>query len=386
MSYCPKCGAKTHTDELFCVSCGAPLPTDISERYNTDQKNFNKWWLVPLSVLIFSLMFAIGIHFYLEHQEDQAKQSYNEGVELALEGQYLKAKDKFRQSLDYKSNYKAAATSSNFMDIAMQINEALGEVDRLIENKMYQEAINLTEENESKLRQYNGKVVNQLLDEILTKRNDIKIAQVQNNLKDEASIDELKMQLWRVESINTEPAQNLESQMKERIVNLSFNEANEELNDNQFSTALAIVKDALRYVPENERLESLKTTIEKQKVAFETEQKQRIAQAQSQVEMEQEQNENNAVELINIEAVKNEEGDIVVKGELKSVATVPIYSTSVKYSLYDENDELILENETFLYPETLYPEETGQFEYTHYDVKEEVDINIDQIKWYLEGQ
>ena len=150
--------------------------------------------------------------------------------------------------------------------------------------------------------------------------------------------------------------------MKEQIVNYSYNQANDALQENQFSLALSIANDGLRYVPESERLESLKTTIEKQKVAFETEQQQRIKQALTQYEIEQENNENNAIELIQMDLIDSK-NEITVLGELKSVATVPIYSVSIKYSIYNNEDELMLENEAFLYPETLYPEKTGKFEY-----------------------
>nr|WP_147034591.1 zinc-ribbon domain-containing protein [Tenuibacillus multivorans] len=386
MSYCPKCGAKTYEEEQFCVSCGSQLPDNITERYLDESKGFNKWWFAPISVVIFVLVFAIGIHFYLEHQQNQAVEIYQEGVELANEGQYINAKEKFEQSLDYKSNYQAASTSLTFMDVAIEITQSLESIEPLIEEGSYQQAFKLTHDNESKLSQYNGEVVNQLLTEIVSKRNEIQIAQIQDQLDEDASIDELKMQLWKVESIKTEEANELESQMKERIVNHSFNQASSELSENQFSTALGIVDDALRYIPDNERLQSLKTTIERERIAFETEQQERIEQALNQYEMEQEQNANSAVELVNIEASTNEEGDTVVKGEIKSIATVPIYSISVKYTLHNQDGDQILENETFVFPETLYPEESGEFEYTHFDIEEDVVIDNWEIKWYLEGE
>lgn len=146
------------------------------------------------------------------------------------------------------------------------------------------------------------------------------------------------------------------------------------------------MEEGLRYIPESERLKNLKSTIEKQKVAFETEQQKRIEQALSQYELEQDQNKNNAVEIVKVEAKPDEYGDIVVKGEIKSVATVPIQSVTVNYSLYDENDELLTENETFLYPETLYPNETGKFEYIHYEMPDKVSIEINQVSWFLDEE
>ncbi|SEQ54588.1 zinc ribbon domain-containing protein [Piscibacillus halophilus] len=390
MSYCPRCGAKAHEDERYCVSCGAQLPEDIHDRFEeqSEPEGFNRWWFAPISVLIFTLILSIALHLYLEYQEDQAVDAYKEGVELALDGQFNNAKDKFNESLDYKSNYKAASNSLEFIDVAINVQKSLNEIDKLVDAESYQQAMNLTNDIESQLNHYNGEVVNHLLTNIVDKRNEIKVAQVRSQLDEDNGIDELKMQLWQIESIDNEEAEELEKQMKERIVNYSFNHANEELNENHFSSALAIVKDALRFVPDNEKLESLKTTIEKQQVAFETEQNKRIEQALNQYEIEQENNANDAVEVVSIDVTRDEEDDnqIIVSGELKSVATVPIYSLSVKYTLHNEDGEQILENETFLYPDTLYPEETGEFEYAHYDIEEDVEITVEQIKWYLEGQ
>src|SRR5690554_2258922 len=101
MKYCPQCGMKTYENEKFCVSCGAELPQDIEERKKV-KKEFNKWWLVPISTLIFFLLFSIGFHFYLSHINKLAVSACEEGIELALNGDFDQSKEKFVQSLNYK--------------------------------------------------------------------------------------------------------------------------------------------------------------------------------------------------------------------------------------------------------------------------------------------
>jgi len=387
MSFCPQCGIKTLENEKYCVSCGAELPHNIEEREKIE-KGFNKWWLVPISTLMFFMVVSIVLHFYLTHMDDKALHAYEEGVNYALNGEYEQAQEKFNETLKYRGNFSGAISSLEFLSLIEEINQNLDATNNLIENHSYQQALRLINESENKLSQYDGELVNRLLSRIHDKRNDILISQVEYQLSETPSLEELKMYLWRVESINTDKAQTLAETMREQIVNYSFNSANDELNSNQFSMALSIVNDGLKYVPNSERLESLKTTIEKQKVAFETEQHQRTQQALTLYELEQETNETNAIELINIDIEKDDKG-VTVLGEVKSVATVPIYSVSIEYTLYDQDDELILENETFLYPETLYPEESGKFEYLHSNLDEDIenlDIHIEKISWYLEGQ
>ncbi len=387
MSFCPQCGIKTLENEKYCVSCGTELPHNIEEREKAE-RSFNKWWLVPISTLMFFMIVSIVLHFYLTHMDDKALHAYEEGVNYALNGEYEQAQEKFNETLKYRGNFSGAISSLEFLSLIEEINQNLDATNNLIENHSYQQALRLINESENKLSQYDGELVNRLLSRIHDKRNDILISQVEYQLSETPSLEELKMYLWRVESINTDKAQTLAETMREQIVNYSFNSANDELNSNQFSMALSIVNDGLKYVPNSERLESLKTTIEKQKVAFETEQHQRTQQALTLYELEQETNETNAIELINIDIEKDDKG-VTVLGEVKSVATVPIYSVSIEYTLYDQEDELILENETFLYPETLYPEESGKFEYLHSNLDDDIeslDIHIEKISWYLEGQ
>ncbi|WP_188205626.1 zinc ribbon domain-containing protein [Alkalibacillus aidingensis] len=385
MMYCPKCGAKTKHDEAYCVVCGAQLPKDLEERtQNID--GFNRWWLAPIITFACILLLGIGLHFYLEYNNSKAIEAYETGVEYALEGQYKRAQDHFEEALTYNSNLEVASTNVDFMDIALEINDQLQDIDTLIEQGAFQQAMQITQESENRLSNYNGEIINQLLDSIIDKRNQVRLSQVKQRIEEDPPIEELKILLWQLDSVDHDEAEELREMMRNRIINYTVSEANEMLQDHQFSTAKAIVDDGLRIDPENERLTSLKTTIEKQRIDFETQQREIIEQAMSQYELEQEQNENHAVELLDVEVDVNEFDEVIVAGELKSVATVPIHSIRIQYSLFDEDEELVTENETYLFPDTLYPDEVGEFEHTHYDIPENVTINIDQITWYLENE
>lgn len=64
------------------------------------------------------------------------------------------------------------------------------------------------------------------------------------------------------------------------------------------------------------------------------------------VEEEKELNQNNA--LKEIDSTIDIQGEkVMIKGELKSVATIPIHSIKVAYSLYSEDEKKILSNEVF---------------------------------------
>lgn len=147
------------------------------------------------------------------------------------------------------------------------------------------------------------------------------------------------------------------------------------------------MEDGLKYAPDSEKLISLQTTVEKEQTAFETAQQQRIKQAVNAAAQDQQLNETDAIELLSAEVEKNEQGDFVITGEVKSVATIPVHSILVEYSLLNGNDTEILSNEVYVYPDKLYPNENGEFEFTHFDISEDTEdlqVEIDTVTWYTE--
>ena len=385
MKYCTQCGTQTEKDERFCLVCGAEIP-DVKERIRKED-GFNRWWLLPIITLSVILAGGIIIHFYLEKHNSVTKEAYQTGIQHPEDRLYYsQALEAFEKAGSLKTNFQAAKTAKEFMKVALKVESKIQSIDELIGDQAFQEGLQLAQEAEDQLKPYKGEVTQRLLDRIISKRNEVQVAQIKQQFSENPTIDELKILLWQIHSIKADKSEELVQSMEDRFINDTFSRASENLQDNQFTTALNIVEEGLRYIPESERLKNLKSTIEKQKVAFETEQQKRIEQALSQYELEQDQNKNNAVEIVKVEAKPDEYGDIVVKGEIKSVATVPIQSVTVNYSLYDENDELLTENETFLYPETLYPNETGKFEYIHYEMPDKVSIEINQVSWFLDEE
>src|SRR5699024_524709 len=149
----------------------------------------------------------------------------------------------------------------------------------------------------------------------------------------------------------------------------------------QFNSAQTIVEDGLRYAPDSEKLQSLKASIEKDKSAFENTIKQRLEQA-----MNTEYNESDAVKLSFVDIEYNDQDQLVVKGEVKSIATVPINSIKVDYSILTKENNELVSNEVLVFPDTLEPEDTGQFEFTHYGIDKEknLSIKINKITWYTD--
>ncbi|AIF43923.1 zinc ribbon domain-containing protein [Virgibacillus sp. SK37] len=386
MFHCPYCGTKVKEGENFCIKCGKQLPTDMEERFSTEKK-FNKLWLLPIAVAVFSLL-AIGFYYLiLETQVGKAKELYEKGEEEAMNSNYEQAKSFFEQALQHKKNFNQAEISLHFMDIATQIESTLEEVSNLSEKNNYQEAVSLINESEKKLQNFKGPVVKHVITVIAEKRNQIKIEQLNSTLDKNPSIDELKILLWEAEDIKNEEAEQITSEIRNQIIDYTFTKASEQMMISHFNDAAAIVQDGMKYAPDAEKLKSLQTTIDKEQTAFETAQQQRMEQAINMANEEKQVNKDDAIKLLSVTSESDHQGNLVVKGKVKSVATIPIHSILIKYSLLSEQNEEILNNEVYVYPDKLLPNEEGKFEFTHFDVDapaKDFTIQVNNITWYTE--
>lgn len=386
MLHCPYCGTNINEDEKYCIKCGRMLPEDINIRTGK-KKYINKWWYVPAALAV--LLIAINGIYYLvlENRTAEAKNLYEQGEKSVLKGDYDQARELFAKALDHKSSFNHAATSLNFTGKALNIEASLKEAETFLEKKDYQQAISLINDAESDLKNFNGSAVNLLIEDIAEKRDTIKTEQLLDTLEQEPNIDDLKILLWEAEAIKNEVSENITSEIRNQIIDYSYSKASEQLKNKQFSDALIIVEDGLKYAPNAEKLQSLKTTIDKEQVAFETAQEQRIEQAINTAAEEQQLNETDAIEVVSVNIEHDQQGNLAVKGKVKSVATIPINSILIEYSLLTKNGTEVLSNEVYVYPDKLYPEENGNFEFTHFDLDEQgknLDIEVNKITWYTE--
>ncbi|MFU0791714.1 MAG: zinc ribbon domain-containing protein [Virgibacillus proomii] len=386
MLYCPYCGTQTKEDEHYCVKCGKYLPEDRYNRINNKSPWIKRWKLPLLSSVIVLLSF-LSTYIILEINTAKAKDLYIEGEEKVLKQDYQTAKTLFQEALDHKSNFYQAQNSLDFMDTALSIQAVIKEATTLMEKKQFQQALTMLNKPEQKLKNFNGEAVNQIIELITKKRNTIKLNQIKYELEKKPNIDKLKLLLWEAASIETGEASTITENIRNQIISFVFTKASEQLNNKQFNDAQLIVKDGLKYAPESEKLLSLQTTIDKEKIAFETAQQNRIEQAMSTASQEQQANKSNAIILKNIDLTNDDQGNLVVKGQVQNKAAIPINSIVVKYAILTKKGKEILTNEVYIYPDELYPNKKGKFEFTHYDLDEKymnLKAEVKAITWYTE--
>lgn len=386
MFHCPYCGLIVKEDESYCFSCGKELPNDLNTRSKT-KKHFNRYWYLPIFSLLLCILSLMTFYFILQHMETTAKQLYNQGENYISEENYVEAKAAFNDALTYKENFQQADIALNFVDKVLDIEDDLKEAIKQQEDFQFKDALSIIDISERTLQNYHGTAVNNLIDQIIIQRNNIKIEQLKNLLEDQPNIDELKILLWESEAINNADAEEITVNIRNQIVDYTFSRASEQLNNKQFNDAQILVDDGLKYASNSEKLLSLKTTIEKEKTAFEMEQQQRIEQAIHLAAEEQEKNQEDAVKLNKVKIDNDEQGNWILNGKVTSVATVPINSVLIEYSLLTNKDDEILSNKVYVFPDKLYMNEDGKFEFTHYDIDEKhknIKVKVNKITWYTD--
>lgn len=386
MFHCPYCGTNVKEDEHYCIKCGKQLPDDMCSRIK-GKKQFNKYWYIPLITAIIFLLSAGTHYFILQSKSNQAKVLYEQGEQFVLEKDYKNAKETFGKALKRKGNFNQAEIALNFMNRALKIESSLEDTNKLLEQQEYQKALSIINDAENEINNFNGDAASELIDTIVKKQNKVKIVKLNEELKQRPDIDSLKILLWDAEAINDEIAEEITLDIRNQIVEYFFSKASKQLNIKQFNDAQTLIEDGLKYAPDAEKLQSLNTTIGKEKVAFETAQQQRIELAMDTAAKEQQFNETDAIELVSVTSENDDQGKLVVKGEVKSVATIPLNSILIAYTLYNNNGNKILSNEVFVYPDKLYPKDTGKFEFTHLDKIEKgkhIDVKVNKITWYTD--
>ncbi|WP_240452371.1 zinc ribbon domain-containing protein [Virgibacillus sp. YIM 98842] len=354
---------------------------------NPNNRKFNKLWLVPIGVFTFFLLSSIIFYIYLENRSTQAQELYNQAEEKVLLGEFAAGEQFLKEALDLKSNFSQADTSLLFTRRAIEIQSSLAEADSLLQEKNYSEALSIINGAENNIENFYGPAASDLISVIISQRNEVKMEQLQEMLQNDPSIDDLKLLLWEADAIDEENAEEIAKSIRSQIVDYTFSKASEQLNAKHFNDALLIVEDGLKYAPDSEKLQSLETTINNEQSSFETAQQERLEQAMNTAQEEREMNESDAVNLLDIVVENNEQGNIMVKGEVKSVATVPINSIIIDYVILNKNEAEIDSNEVFVYPDRLYPDENGNFEFTHFDINESsqnLQVEVNKITWYTD--
>lgn len=414
--YCSNCGKQTDQDARFCPACGTEMsqddgtPVDIGNQANELGYQYaqpdgqevsrrtkrgmheatgpekKKWqWILPTSLLVVVVLSLASFYFYEQHQTKAALAHFKQGESLAIKGDYLGALTAFNQSLNLRSHFSSAANDKKVVMMAMKVDSDLKAASELQKKNNYAEALNHITSAENRLDGYKGKVVDQLTNAVIKQRTTTMVAQLRYDMKGKTSEADLAPILQRAEALKVPEAKAIADEIRKQLVESIYDQANSYLKERHYSKALASIEDGLKYSPDDKKLTTLKATVTKAKQAFEAAQQQKIKQAMAAAAKEEANNQTNAVKLLDVKATLDQFGDVVIDGNIQSIATVPISGVEVFYTLYDSDGNEYDTNSVYVDTYLLYPGDKSTFEYTHYNAGQNLTVKVTGFTWYLEN-
>ncbi|GGG14304.1 FxLYD domain-containing protein [Paenibacillus abyssi] len=416
--FCSQCGSKLQSESKFCNHCGAPVVSASDEekdelgRNNDDTeieqesgqrteiareevsnssvemqggktKHRKIHWLLPLCSFIFTTA-AIGVLYMVQMGINQdVDQLLADGETLALEGELAAGLGKFDIALQKRPDHPVLVNNRQLLLDAIELQDELSATSSLIEEKKFDEAMEVVKGVKDDLKTRTGPVYNQLSDLAGVKEEGIVINQVNDDFPNKTTIPELMPLLNTLKDYEGEEAKKTTQQIKQRMVELAYEKASAELADKDFSDALLTVDEVLKHDEGNEKLVSLKTTIEQQKKEFEEAEQQRIQLAIEAATREDILNRTEAVELLSLDVYTDYYGFFNIEGTVKNKATRPISYVMVYFDILDESGNIVQQGSIYLSPYYLDVGKTGSFNTYYYNDETMHTVNVTYMEWQI---
>lgn len=378
MGFCPKCGAKVHDEEIFCISCGEKLPTDRHQRFQT--RRFSaKDWIMPIGIFVLITLVFLGILLFHYNRTNHALDAYKDATTAFNQEDYEESLTYLDKALNYYSKFPAANDLQQLLTIYLSGIE--------IDNQLsYNDQLKQLNNLQIALDDFDGENIDQFIMDIKHQQERLQLDQIESRLSDDLSIQDLQALVWEIDAIHSTDALMLKQQLRERLSTSIASIANTYLSDNRFPDASEVVKNGLYYLPDDERLLSLTETINVAQNQFVTALEERMEKAYQTYEEEVVFNESKAVELENISLKKTASSQLKIEGTVISQATVPIYHVHITFELLNKNNDIIDTRESYVYPDVLYPSDEGKLDYVYLDNKfnnEATDVKVTEVSWLL---
>ncbi|WP_158735902.1 FxLYD domain-containing protein [Alteribacillus sp. YIM 98480] len=381
---CKTCKSKNVENSKFCSNCGAEL-TERKTRYSVSSVS-NSW---KAFCFVLPLLFFLGggtFLFFAYEKEQSINQDVLQLQEKMItamrDGEIEEALTLNEQAMAYRPKENALQEDQKQLEEAADwFNEqeaVLNQIGDLEFDKAAQDAASLSEQAAAFNEPLAG-VLDMSLQETETI---LYLARTREEIKALESVEELGSRLSSLEDYDGEEAEALVNDIHSRMEGISYDQASRLLSEGNINGAQQTLNQGLDYLPESERLLSLQDKVEQEKLAAEQAKQAQKEQQLMQAAAEDHENETEAAEILNLDASIDDFGDLNIEGEVENNGTAPISDIQVTLSVYEE-DEYLGETYMDVLPYQLQPGETGSFFDFYIGPYEEVDVEIENINWYV---
>ncbi|WP_169085955.1 FxLYD domain-containing protein [Paenibacillus sp. PL91] len=420
--YCHHCGKKRTDDAIYCSQCGRLLAMEegttaavyenqtvvlsetavsIETSYERELASMNTsltsavrrrntkrtiWaWLMPIMLAIVTAGSLFSYFLYQSGMNDRVVQLHAKAKEEALAGKYAEAQALLKEALTVRPGFAAAKKDAEVVEHVAALSQSLAIVGKKLEEQKQTEAEELLEPLKSELKGHTEPIYAKVKEQLGEYKVQLELMKLTEELADLNTVDELAAKLNVANHLEGEEASAVQEQILAKIVDISCTEAEAFLKTKQYSDALEVTERALEFAKDNEQLAALEKKINKAQSDYEKTEQQRLEHAMQQAAAEDLKNQTAAVEVIKIDSMLDEFGDLTITAELKNAATRPIYSITVKFKVYDAAGVEVGSGTAAATPDYVDAGEKMSFTSTVYGIHvENTTVVVDHATWYLD--
>lgn len=405
-NYCSHCGAKLDTQQLGDYIEGNPLSAAELNPSLREQaaaievvdskpessrgrvKSKVGIWIKISALLAFALTASGAVFLYYQYElniNNEVLKLQQDARTAALAGNYDDALAKLHVASAKRPQFNALQSDEDIVLHAIELEGLLNKAEEQIQAGAALEAEKQLDQARSKLTGRKEPVYSKLrgkLDELSV---GLKVHKLSKEMYYATTIKQITEHLHAVSGLAGGEADALKDELQSKLIDLSTKEANDFLKKKNYTKASAIVEQALALVIGSPELLSLQDKIRQEQAKYEREEQQRIEQAMQKAAEEDLINQTAAVEVVKIDRMLDEEGNLVIEGFLRNAATKPIHSVEVEYSIYDASGKKVSSGTASASPDYIEAGESMKFYTTVYGVfVDDCTVVIDHATWYLD--
>lgn len=341
-------------------------------------------WIIPL--LLAAVMGALLTFYYKQEMSINAevKSLHQQAEQAALEGKYKEALQLLDSALTKRPNYDALIQDRQITAKAFNLMNQLDEASTNLKTGKLSAGDKTIQAVNKSLMEREEPVFAKVRAVLNNRKVTLAVLKVKKEIDSLTTIEALAEKLDTVSNLKGKEAETVEKQIVDKLASISYKEAEQQVKQKNFTTALQKVDQGLSYAPENEKLTSYRERVLSEKKAFEKAEADRIQLAEQQAAEEDLMNRTAAVSVVNVDATLDMYGDLYISGSLINNATRPISSVTVLIDIYDTDGIYLGQTYADVYPSWLDVGEEGFFETYYYGVYEEAEISVVNATWYLE--
>ncbi|MDR0139659.1 FxLYD domain-containing protein [Metabacillus idriensis] len=378
---CHYCGEKEiEKFSNYCPHCGKRLFMDDRERkhYRLSKRSL---YILPAAslALVTGLLFAA---YELEAAKNEKVVTLQKKTEqAALAGEYRKALHYAEQGIQIRNDYDVLKQEKELIVQMQGYQQDLEQIKKHIQNSNYEKASKEIDVLTRMISGHSSPLYSLLQSELIKADMNVTVGEIKEQINELNTIEQLAEKLKEITVLDAAEADIVKNQIKSKMVMIGSSNAEEDLSQKQFNSAIVTVDKALQYDGDNEKLLSLKDKIISEKTAFEQAEQKRIEKAVTAAKEEKRLKEE-TVKVQETKVTVDEFGDAKTAGKIKNISKSAIHSITVKFTVSTRDGQEIERGKTNVYPNELKPGKEAEFEHITYGVKEEVTFTIENISWY----